>query len=82
MYSNVCPLLSIFSDLNYTRAIPEDFATTSLSSVSTTPSLSDDEFPVFQQNQKVHFVNVETVASSSVRYHCVLYLCFSKSANL
>ncbi|XP_016532913.1 nuclear mitotic apparatus protein 1 isoform X4 [Poecilia formosa] len=39
---------------------------TSTSNLSTTSSVSDDEAPVFLRTQKVGFVGLETVASSSV----------------
>lgn len=38
--------------------------------MSTISSLSDDDSPVFHRRQKITFVGVETVASSSVRYEC------------
>ncbi|XP_074535426.1 uncharacterized protein LOC141797696 isoform X2 [Halichoeres trimaculatus] len=40
--------------------------TTSTSSVSSTLSLSDDESPVFSRKQKIQFLDMHTVASSSV----------------
>nr|XP_046244742.1 nuclear mitotic apparatus protein 1 isoform X5 [Scatophagus argus] len=41
-------------------------ATTSTSNVSTISSLSDDDSPVFHRRQKITFVDMQTVASSSV----------------
>lgn len=41
---------------------------TSTSNASTISSLSDDESPVFRRTQKITFVDLQTVASSSVRY--------------
>lgn len=56
------------SDLPVCREIFERSATTSSSNVSTISSLSDDESPVFHRTQKITFVDMQTVASSSVRY--------------
>ncbi|AWO99137.1 putative nuclear mitotic apparatus protein 1 [Scophthalmus maximus] len=52
--------------LPVSREIFERSATTSSSNVSTISSLSDDESPVFHRTQKITFVDMQTVASSSV----------------
>ncbi|MEQ2163763.1 hypothetical protein GOODEAATRI_033750, partial [Goodea atripinnis] len=54
--------------LPVSREIFDQTATTSTSTsnLSTSTSLSDDESPVFLRTQKVTFVDLETVASSSV----------------
>lgn len=53
------------SDLPIDYEILERSAATSSSSMST---VSDDDSPVFHRRQKVTFVDIQTVASSSVRY--------------
>ncbi|KAJ4949571.1 hypothetical protein JOQ06_021081 [Pogonophryne albipinna] len=45
----------------------ERSATASSSNVSTMPSLSDDDSPVFRRRQKISFMDMQTVASSSTR---------------
>lgn len=58
------------SDLPVACDVFERSETTSSSNVSTISSLSDDESPVFHRRQKVAFVDMQTVASSSVGYEC------------
>ncbi|KAI3354367.1 hypothetical protein L3Q82_018890 [Scortum barcoo] len=48
------------------REIFERSATSSTSNVSTVSSFSDDESPLFRRTQKITFVDMQTVASSSV----------------
>ncbi|XP_034719263.1 nuclear mitotic apparatus protein 1 isoform X1 [Etheostoma cragini] len=52
--------------ISVSREIFERSATTSTSNVSTISSLTDDESPVFDRRQRVTFVDMQTVASSSV----------------
>ncbi|KAL6116258.1 numa1 [Pungitius sinensis] len=73
MESNGCVYLSNGLDAYLTRKhlpvareIFERSATTSTSNVSTISSLSEDDSPVFLRTQKINFVDMQTVASSSV----------------
>ncbi|XP_034557461.1 nuclear mitotic apparatus protein 1-like [Notolabrus celidotus] len=52
--------------LPVSREVFERSATTSSSSVSSMLSLSDDESPMFSRKQKITFLDMQTVASSSV----------------
>uniref|UniRef100_A0A3B4T457 Nuclear mitotic apparatus protein 1 n=1 Tax=Seriola dumerili TaxID=41447 RepID=A0A3B4T457_SERDU len=53
-------------NLPVSREIFARSATTSTSSVPTISSLSDEDSPVFHRTQKITFVDMQTVASSSV----------------
>nr|XP_040045795.1 nuclear mitotic apparatus protein 1-like [Gasterosteus aculeatus aculeatus] len=73
MESNGCVYLSKGLDANLTRKhlpvareIFERSATTSTSNVSTISSFSEDDSPVFLRTQKITFVDMQTVASTSV----------------
>ncbi|XP_035857217.1 nuclear mitotic apparatus protein 1 isoform X6 [Sander lucioperca] len=73
MESDGCVFLSKSLDaylarrrISVSREIFEQSATTSVSNVSTISSLTDDESPVFDRRQRVTFVDMQTVASSSV----------------
>ena len=56
------------SDLPVACDIFDRSETISSSNVSTISSLSDEDYPVFHRAEKVTFLDMETVASSSARY--------------
>lgn len=65
IFQNLSPWIS---GLPAAREIFEQSPTTSSSNMSTISSISDDESPMFRRTQKITFVDMKTVASSSVRY--------------